>query len=627
MRIIYFHQYFSTPYGSAGTRSYFFAKQLINSGHEVFMVCLSDERCNSGLKKPFKNNFRKGIVDGINIIEFNYKYSNKLNLIGRLLVFLKFSLKALNFSLISNADLIFCTSTPLSIALPGICCRWIKGTPFVFEVRDLWPELPVAMGLKINPIFLKIINIFEKLSYQSADQLIGLAPGICRGIIRKGVNAEKVNMIPNGCDLDLFYPPENYIKENLEEIDLNINESKKFIAAFTGAHGRANGLDALLDAAVELKKIGNKNIHIIFIGDGSKKLQLIERAKIENLDNCHFLDSIPKTRLAEVLRKNIDVGLMILDDIPAFQYGTSPNKFFDYLAAGLPVITNYPGWISELIEENKLGKSVKPQNPKALANALLYMSKNDFLVKEYSKNSRILGTKSFSRDTQSKNFCKLIEKAFYQNKNRRNKYLLNQIYNFFKNQVDRIIATLAFILLLPILLIIALSVLFNLGRPIFFIQKRPGYKSEPFYLIKFRSMKNKYDDKGVLLEDSSRLNNFGKWLRSTSLDELPTLVNIMRGQISFVGPRPLLMRYLPLYSYDQNRRHEVKPGLTGWAQVNGRNNISWERRLELDTWYVDNRNFSLDIFILFKTLIKVLKREGISYKGQDTMPLFKGQNK
>ena len=255
------------------------------------------------------------------------------------------------------------------------------------------------------------------------------------------------------------------------------------------------------------------------------------------------------------------------------------------------------------------------------------MSKNDFLVKEYSKNSRILGTKSFSRDTQSKNFCKLIEKAFYQNKNRRNKYLLNQIYNFFKNQVDRIIATLAFILLLPILLIIALSVLFNLGRPIFFIQKRPGYKSEPFYLIKFRSMKNKYDDKGVLLEDSSRLNNFGKWLRSTSLDELPTLVNIMRGQISFVGPRPLLMRYLPLYSYDQNRRHEVKPGLTGWAQVNGRNNISWERRLELDTWYVDNRNFSLDIFILFKTLIKVLKREGISYKGQDTMPLFKGQNK
>ena len=219
MRIIYFHQYFSTPKGSAGTRSYFFAKQLVNSGHKVYMVCLSDDRCNSGLKKPFKNNFRKGIVDGINVIEFNCKYSNKLNLMERLLVFFKFSLRSLYFSLTTKADLIFCSSTPLSVALPGICCRWIKGTPFVFEVRDLWPELPLAMGLKVNPIILNIINIFEKLSYQSADKLIGLAPGICNGILKKGIDPKKVNMIPNGCDLEFFNPPKNYIKQNLKEIE------------------------------------------------------------------------------------------------------------------------------------------------------------------------------------------------------------------------------------------------------------------------------------------------------------------------------------------------------------------------------------------------------------------------
>ena len=627
MKVIYFHQYFTTPKGSAGTRSYFFAKKLVESGHKVQMFCLSDFRCNTGLNNPFKRNFRKGYCEGIEVIEFNYNYSNNLNLKKRLIIFLKYSIAALNFALRSDADLIFCTSTPLSVSLPGIFCRWIKGTPFVFEVRDLWPDLPIAMGLKLNPITLNILKIFEKISYKSADELIGLAPGICSAILSNNIDEKKINNIPNCCDLDLFFPSENYLKEDFEIIKsiTQDKESKQFIAVYAGAHGLANGLNSLLDVAVELKKLGNKNIQIVLIGEGSQKLRLMERAKKEDLYNCHFLNSMPKLQLAEILRRNVNVGLMILEDIPAFQYGTSPNKFFDYLSSGLPVITNYPGWVAELVEDRHIGINVKPKDPKTFAETLIFMSKNDQLLKKFSKNARLLGISDFSRDLQNMKFKNLIERVFQENKKRRKNYFFKLVYILFKNIADRIFAILFLGILSLVLLFIALLVKINLGKPIFFVQKRPGKNGKPFFLIKFRSMANKNDEDGNLMEDSKRLNNFGKWLRSTSLDELPTLINIARGQMSFVGPRPLLMEYLPLYSYEQNKRHQVLPGLTGLAQVSGRNEITWERRLKLDVWYVENKCFRLDLYILFKTLFKVIKREGISYKGQETMPFFKGQ--
>lgn len=176
----------------------------------------------------------------------------------------------------------------------------------------------------------------------------------------------------------------------------------------------------------------------------------------------------------------------------------------------------------------------------------------------------------------------------------------------------------------PILAVLAMFVRLKLGAPVFFRQVRPGLDGKPFELVKFRSMTNARDASGALLSDTERLPRFGRLLRSTSLDELPELLNVLRGDMSLVGPRPLLMEYLPLYSVEQARRHDVRPGLTGWAQINGRNALSWEEKFKLDIWYVDNGSLLLDLWILVLTVVKVFRREGISAEGSATAERFRG---
>jgi lipopolysaccharide/colanic/teichoic acid biosynthesis glycosyltransferase len=189
---------------------------------------------------------------------------------------------------------------------------------------------------------------------------------------------------------------------------------------------------------------------------------------------------------------------------------------------------------------------------------------------------------------------------------------------------DRAAALLALLLLMPLLLVVVVLVRWRLGSPVLFSQQRPGYKGKSFRLLKFRTMTNAKDASGSLLPDAQRLTPIGRWLRATSIDELPALINILCGQMSFIGPRPLLMQYLPLYSPEQARRHDVKPGFSGWAQINGRNTLSWEEKFRLDVWYVDHQSFWLDLRIFLITIFKVLRRDGISAAGEATMPIFFG---
>ncbi|GIM28758.1 sugar transferase [Clostridium polyendosporum] len=195
-----------------------------------------------------------------------------------------------------------------------------------------------------------------------------------------------------------------------------------------------------------------------------------------------------------------------------------------------------------------------------------------------------------------------------------------------KRLLDIFLSLIAVICLLPVYLVISILILFKLGRPIFFTQERIGQNNKIFRMIKFRTMLNITDKNGALLSDEERLTSFGKFLRSSSLDELPEFFNVLKGDMSIVGPRPLLVEYLPLYNESQIRRHEVRPGITGWAQINGRNSISWAEKFELDVWYVDNWSLRLDIKIFFITIVKVFKREGISQDGNVTMEWFNGKN-
>ena len=198
-------------------------------------------------------------------------------------------------------------------------------------------------------------------------------------------------------------------------------------------------------------------------------------------------------------------------------------------------------------------------------------------------------------------------------------------YKTIKSYSDFFISFILLIFISPIFLAISILILISMGCPIFFIQKRPGYKGKIFNLIKFRTMKQEDPKSLKSLPENLRISKLGRFLRETSLDELPELIYILKGEMSFIGPRPLLIEYLPLYTSEQSRRHLVKPGLSGWAQINGRNSISWNKKFKLDTWYVDNQTFILDVIIFFRSILYILKKDKINHSSDFSMPKFVGK--
>ena len=403
MKVLYFHQHFSTPAGAVGIRSYEIAHRLVEAGHSVTMVCGSYAGGRTGLDGPFVKGRRRGIVDGIDVIEFELAYGNADGLFKRTTTFMKYALRSVLLALTQRYDVLFATSTPLTAAIPGIAARWLRNVRFVFEVRDLWPELPKAMGVIRNRFVLSMMSVLEWAAYKSAHRLIGLSPGMVAGIVRRGIPAERVAMIPNGCDFDIFSrDAKRWRPDGVTESDL--------MALFAGTHGQANGLDAVLDAAAELVRRGRSDIRLVLVGDGKLKPGLQRRAAEQGLHNVLFLDPIAKTRLAGLVAA-ADIGLQILDNVPAFYEGTSPNKFFDYIATGLPVLINYPGWLAGKIVASECGYAVQPGNPAAFADALIHAADNRHVLPAMGERARELALAEFDRSKLVASVMGVLEEA------------------------------------------------------------------------------------------------------------------------------------------------------------------------------------------------------------------------
>jgi glycosyltransferase involved in cell wall biosynthesis len=401
VRLLYFHQHFATPQGSSGTRSYEFARALIARGHQVTMICGAHKL--SGLDLPYDEakGWHRGNVDGIDVISLPLAYSNRDSLVRRGLAYVRFALRSVRLALTLDCDLVFATSTPITAVIPGLAAKWLRGKPFVFEVRDLWPELPRALGLR-NPFLLGGMSLLEFLGYRSADACIGLSPGIVEGIRSRADERLPVAMIPNGSDLEVFHPAKR------AQLALPGIGPDDFVAGFTGAHGVANGLDALLDVAVELKRRGDTRVKLAFIGDGKEKERLAAKATELGLANCLFFPPVPKSELGAITA-SLDCGLMVLRDIPAFYRGTSPNKFFDYIAAGIPVVNNYPGWLAGLITEHRCGIVVPPGNAAAFADALQSFAADVNGRHTMGAAARALAEKEFARPILADRFIATLE--------------------------------------------------------------------------------------------------------------------------------------------------------------------------------------------------------------------------
>lgn len=401
MKFLYFHQHFSTPKGSTGIRSYEMARRLVKAGHDVTMVCGSYGGGNTGLSGDFVRGRREGNVDDIHVIEFDIAYSNSTGFLSRVLLFLHFAVRSIGVALFSRYDAVFATSTPLTAAVPGIFARWLRRKPFVFEVRDLWPELPKAMGVIKSPLVLWAMGVLEWCAYHSANRLVALSPGMVNGIAQRGISRDRIAMIPNGCDFDIFDRPElSWRPQGVEDSDL--------LAIFTGTHGIANGLHAVIDAAAVLEKRGRRDIKIALVGDGKLKPELVERVSSMRLTNIVFHDPVNKEMLSGLMNA-ADLGLQILDNVPAFYDGTSPNKFFDYISAGLPVLNNYPGWLGEKIKSEQCGFAVLPGDAEAFADNLEWAADNRDELAAMGRNSQVLARRDFDRNILAEQFVSWLE--------------------------------------------------------------------------------------------------------------------------------------------------------------------------------------------------------------------------
>jgi glycosyltransferase involved in cell wall biosynthesis len=403
MDVAYIHQHFATRKAASGTRSYEMARCLIDAGHRVSMVCGVNDATRAALKSDERVN--RMHIDGIDVHCIAEPYSNKMSFWRRIQAFRGFMKAAERIVAGLDADLVFATSTPLTVGVPGMKAARRLRVPFVFEVRDLWPELPIAMGIVRNPLLKWYLRKMERDIYRAAARIIALAPGIQDGICKTGYPRERTVMIPNACDLELFRP------DPAPLVDPRFGDPSEFRFVFAGAHGLANGLDSVLDAAAELKRRGERGIRFVFIGDGRERDALVERSRREGLDDCcTWLKFMPKDELAQLLPR-FDAGLMILRNIPSFYYGTSPNKFFDYIACGIPVLNNYPGWVADMIGESCCGKVVPPDDPRAFADACVWFRDHRGEAEAMGPRGRTLAEQRFDRAALGRQFVATLEAA------------------------------------------------------------------------------------------------------------------------------------------------------------------------------------------------------------------------
>ncbi|KAA8976813.1 glycosyltransferase family 4 protein [Halospina sp. K52047b] len=389
MRIIYLHQYFNTPQMSGGTRSYEMARRLVASGHEVHMITSWRETGELTGGDWFETE-----EAGIRVHWLPVPYNNAMSFRERLQAFFRFALKSARKAAGLPADVVFATSTPLTIAIPGAYTKWRQGIPMVFEIRDLWPELPIAMGALKNPISKAMAHRLESFAYRSSKRIVALSPGMRDGVLRSGYPQANISVIPNSSDLDFFDPssaaPEDFLSQHPELRGYPL-------VVYTGTLGAINGVDYVPRIAAAAREQG-LNIQFAVIGRGIDESRIREEA--ERLGvlgyNFHLYPPISKAETPNVLAA-ADIALSLFINLKPM-WANSANKFFDALASGTPVAINYSGWQADTLNESGAGIQLPPEEPHEAARQLGELLAHPDRLKEMGEAARRLAEEKFSRD-------------------------------------------------------------------------------------------------------------------------------------------------------------------------------------------------------------------------------------
>ncbi|MHA2402036.1 MAG: glycosyltransferase family 4 protein [Candidatus Kariarchaeaceae archaeon] len=398
MHILYLHQHFAVPQGSTGTRSYEFARRWIDSGHKVTIITGHYDL--GGLEKESGLLSRK-IVNGINVHIVGIRYSNKQSFLHRIMSFIMFMFCSIFAGLATKkVDVIYATSTPLTVGIPAMILKCLKRIPFVFEVRDQWPEIPIEMNIIRNPLLKKILLWLEKRIYKSSSGIVALSPGMAEGIKKVITDIKPIEIVPNSCDKDVFRPDINGSKLRKE-----YSWSDKIVFLHFGAMGKANGLNFIIDAAEKLKD--NRNILFVLLGEGSEKRHLKQSVTQKKINNIEIHDSVPKSKLPELIAA-CDVSMVIFAHFPILQHN-SANKFFDSLSAGKPLLLNYSGWQRDILENNNAGLGCDLCDLKEFVEKILYLESHKDKLAVMGKNSRRVALDKFDRDKLARQVLAFME--------------------------------------------------------------------------------------------------------------------------------------------------------------------------------------------------------------------------
>lgn len=395
MKILYLHQYFKTPDMAGGTRSYEMAKRLVEWGHEVHMVTAWTD---GDRQKGWVNEN----IDGIHVHWLPVDYSNKMGFGARLKAFFSFAFHSAIKASTIKADVVFATSTPLTIALPGIFASKILKVPMVFEVRDLWPKVPIELGVLKNPLSVFLAKALEKFAYRNSNQIVALSQGMADGVIATGYPEKCVTLVPNSADLELFDPSK--IKNNVFRYAYGLPKGP--LVLYPGTLGKANGVKYLVHVAAAAYKM-NPDIVFLVVGDGAKYLSVEQEAINWGVykKNFFMLPALPKKKLVYAFSDS-DLIFSLFIDSPALE-ANSANKFFDALAAGKPVAINYGGWQKELIENYSVGLTLS-REPEAAAKSIIEFIDDKNRLHSSGINARKLAEEMFSRDLLARRLEKVL---------------------------------------------------------------------------------------------------------------------------------------------------------------------------------------------------------------------------
>lgn len=401
MHIVYIHQHFCTNEGSGGTRSYDVSRHLVQMGHRVTMICGVLDI--SGLKMaPWHRPFRRCRMDGFDVIICNVLYSNKQGFAARMACFALFAFMAVIAALsVRDVDIVFATHTPLTVGIPGFLAARAKRVPFIFEVRDLWPESDLISGNLKAGWLSKCLEWLEAFLYSKARKILLVSPGFEKRLIERGYPPSKLRTILLGADGDVFREitpdPTFRASHQLEG---------KTVAVYTGVHGRANGLDYILDAANCVKD--RRDIAFVLVGEGMEKPRLMQRAGEMGLTNVRFIDYVPKTVLPGILA-NCDVGMMILANVG--ERPVTPNKIFDYMFAGLPAIVNFPGPTIEMVRGDGTGVYADPTRPEEMARQIVYWAEHPEEAKTIGAHARQIAFSKYDRGSIARQLVQAFEQV------------------------------------------------------------------------------------------------------------------------------------------------------------------------------------------------------------------------